>query len=476
MRAIRHGLGRDDLSALVAGGAATVLVLLAIQHSGTKLGAGVSLGLIAFAGLVAAWLFAPHIVVGVSIPLFALLPAAKVFVSGSLGPVKDAVTLAAGVAVLVTVFRRHRRPDGTHVDSLLYWLILALGGLYLVNLGGSIAGGGHGIAWAQGFRLVCEPLILLLAGLTLPNPRRSLDVAVASLIGTGVGVALYGLYQQHIGAAGLVGMGYSYRSEVRTIGSLLRSFGSLDDPFTYAAFLFLSLGAVIFWMRRGLLAFSCATVIAFGIAVSFVRTAAVISVALIAIWIARERRAVLALILLAVSACAALTLLFAQAGASETHTVQAGPNTYITLNGRTTVWKTIFRNPAQLPFGVGVGKVGTAAQRASESISGGRASNNQASHQAVDSAYFATVADIGLLGLVVVLALFTRLIVLALAGTRAAVGSNAGWLALALLSTLLIDAITRESFNGFPTAYIGLLVVGLAIARTSQATTRPFVD
>ena len=476
MRAVRHGLGREDLPAIAVGGGATVLVLLAIQHSGTKLGAGILLGLIAFAALVAGWLLAPHIVVGVAIPLFAVLPAAKVFVSSSLGPVKDAVTLAAGVAVLITVARRHRRPDSPHVDSLLFWLVLVFGGLYLVNLGGTIAGGGHGIAWEQGFRLVCEPLILLLAGLTLSNPRRSLDVAVASLIGTGVVVALYGLYQQYIGPAGLVGMGYSYRSEVRTIGSHLRSFGSLDDPFTYAAFLFLSLSGVIFWMRRGALAFCCATVIAFGIAVSFVRTAAVISVALVAIWLARKGRGVLALIMLAASACAALTLLFAQAGASETHTVQAGPNTYITLNGRTTVWKTIFRNPAQLPFGVGVGQVGTAAQRASESIRGGRASDNQGSHQAVDSAYFATVADIGLLGLLVVLALFTRLIILAHAGTRAAVGSSAGWLALALLSTLLIDAITRESFNGFPTAYIGLLIVGLAIARTSQPTIRPFVD
>ena len=88
-------------------------------------------------------------------------------------------------------------------------------------------------------------------------------------------------------------MGYSYRSEVRTIGSHLRSFGSLDDPFTYAAFLLLSLSGVIFWMRRGALAFCCATVIVFGIAVSFVRTAAVISVALVAIWLARKGRACL---------------------------------------------------------------------------------------------------------------------------------------------------------------------------------------
>ena len=207
---------------------------------------------------------------------------------------KDAVTLAAAVAILITVVRRRRRAAARRrLAALLAGLVF--GGLYVVNLGGTIAGGGHGIAWAHGVRLAGEPLILLLAGLTLPNPRRSLDVAVASLIGTGVVVALYGLYQQYVGPAGLVGMGYSCGSEVRTIGSHLRSFGSLDDPFAYAAFLLLSLSGVIFWMRRGALAFCCATVIAFGIAVSFVRTAAVISVALVAIWLARKGRGVLAL-------------------------------------------------------------------------------------------------------------------------------------------------------------------------------------
>ena len=208
MRAARLGLWPGDLPALVAGGGATVLVLVATQHSGAKVGAGLSLGLVAFAALVAAWLLAPHLVIGCLIPLFAVIPTAKLFVSGWLGPIKDVVTLAAGVAVLIMVVRRHRRPDGTHVDALLCWLVLAFGGLYLVNLGGTIAGGGHGIAWAQGFRLVGEPLILLLAGLMLPNPRRSLHVALVSLIATGVAVALYGIYQQYLGSARLVAFGY----------------------------------------------------------------------------------------------------------------------------------------------------------------------------------------------------------------------------------------------------------------------------
>ena len=186
VRAARLGLWRGDLPASPPAAARPSLVLLATSTRARSSAPASPLGLIAFAALVAAWLACPaHRRRELAIPLFAVLPTAKVFVSSSLGPVKDAVTLAAGVAVLITVVRRHRRPDSPHVDSLLFWLVLVFGGLYLVNLGGTIAGGGHGIAWAQGFRLVCEPLILLLAGLTLPNPRRSLDIAVASLIAHG---------------------------------------------------------------------------------------------------------------------------------------------------------------------------------------------------------------------------------------------------------------------------------------------------
>ena len=333
MRAARLGLWRGDLPALVTGGGATVLVLLATQHSGAKVGAGFSLGLIAFAALIAAWLLAPHLVIGCMIPLFAVIPTAKLFVSGWLGPVKDAVTLAAGVAVLIMVVRRHRRPDGTYVDSLLCWLVLAFGGLYLVNLGGTIAGGGHGIAWAQGFRLVCEPLILLLAGLLLPNPRRSLHVALVSLIATGVAVALYGIYQQYLGGARLVALGYSYQDQVRTIGGHLRSFGTLDDPFAYAAFLLLAISAAIWWMQRGPLKTVCVSLMAMGLLLSYVRSAILIAVALAAIWLIKSGRAVVGVVVLVASVAAAFAFLVAVSGANETHSVRAGPNTYITLNG-----------------------------------------------------------------------------------------------------------------------------------------------
>ena len=465
MRAARLGLWRGDLPALVAGGGATVLVLVATQHSGAKVGAGLSLGLIAFAALVAAWLLAPHLVIGCLIPLFAVIPTAKLFVSGWLGPIKDVVTLAAGVAVLIMVVRRHRRPDGTHVDSLLCWLVLAFGGLYLVNLGGTIAGGGHGIAWAQGFRLVGEPLILLLAGLMLPNPRRSLHVALVSLIATGVAVALYGIYQQYLGSARLVAFGYSYQDQVRKIGGHLRSFGTLDDPFAYAAFLLLAISAALWWMQRGPLKTVCVSFMAMGLLLSYVRSAILIAVALAAIGLIKSGRAVVGVVVLVASVAAAFAFLVAVSGANETHSVHAGPNTYVTLNGRTSVWATVFSNPAEVPFGLGVGKVGTAAQRAQFGVVKNPTKATEGA-KAVDSGYFATVADVGLVGFVVLLALLTRLVVLGLAAIRRF--ELTGWLVLGWLAVMLIDAITRASFTGFPTAFLGMLFVGLGIAASSQ--------
>ena len=68
----------------------------------------------------------------------------------------------------------------------------------------------------------------------------------------------------------------------------------------------------------------------------------------------------------------------------------------------------------------------------------------------------------GFIGLAVLLALFGRLAALAIAGARQR--SDAGWVALGLLTTLLLDALARSSFTGFPTAFLGLLLVGVALA------------
>jgi uncharacterized membrane protein YhaH (DUF805 family) len=71
------------------------------------------------------------------------------------------------------------------------------------------------------------------------------------------------------------------------------------------------------------------------------------------------------------------------------------------------------------------------------------------------------IADVGLIGLAALLGLFGRLITLATRAQKR--GLAPGWIALALLTVLLIDAVTRASFTGFPTAFLGLLLVGVAL-------------
>jgi hypothetical protein len=461
VRAVRHGFERTDLLTLGVASVLTLLIAYATVHSDARLDVGILALIVVYFLLVTGWLLVPHVMVAISIPVFAFLPTAKVFVSPVLGPVKDVITLAAGGAVLFTFLRRGKREGQSQLDPVLGVLILALISLYVVNLGGSIEGGGHGIAWAQGVRLVAEPLMLLLAGMTLRNPRKTLDIAVATLIAVGVVVALYGIYQQYLGPNRLVELGYSYTHEVRKIGNHLRSFGTLDDPFAYAAFLAEALVGAIFWMRRSAFKPVVIAVLALGLTTSFVRSAILISLALIALWLLQARKGTFGFILIAASIAAGMSFLLATAGASETHTVRAGPNQYLTLNGRTTVWATVFSKPARVPFGLGVGKAGTAAARAKFGvITDPRKA--QASTLAVDSGYFAVVADIGLIGLLVFAALITRLGAMGVAATRRA--GLPGWLALGWLTTILLDAVTRESFTGFPTAFLGLLLIGVALA------------
>jgi hypothetical protein len=59
------------------------------------------------------------------------------------------------------------------------------------------------------------------------------------------------------------------------------------------------------------------------------------------------------------------------------------------------------------------------------------------------------------------------------ARTVARAGNRSGWLAMGLLTVTLLDALTRESFTGFPTAYIALLLVGVAWATWVEEPAAP---
>jgi O-antigen ligase len=426
---------------------------------GAHIGFGVVLVVALFAAFVFGFLLVPHVTVAAMIPLFALIPAAKILVTPTVGPVKDLVTMSAVVATVAVLVLEPAKVRARGLPDR--WVLLAVGlllGLYVVNVGG-----GHGAAWAQGLRLTAEPLLLLIAGMTLDEPKRTLRWAAASLVATACFAACYGLVQQAVGKWTLVGWGYSFDKQVFSYNGHLRSFSTFDDPFAYAAFLLFGLAAVFFWMRRGVLAAACSVLIAYGLAVSFVRTAILIMTALIGLWLARKGFISTAVLMMAAAFAAMATILVGGSAATQSQSYQSG-STSLTLNGRTSAWKAALGPPSAWPFGRGVGKVGTAAYRTAYRVTAGSATPPTA--RAVDSGYLATVADVGIVGALVLLALFARLLVLGWRGARR--GHRTSWLALALVIVLMLDAVTRSSFTGFPTAFLGLLLVGLALGAAAD--------
>src|SRR3712207_3177153 len=190
--------------------------------------------LVAFGAAILAFFAWPHWAVAITIPVFAALPSLKVLVTPTLGPVKDGIVLAAVVAAGLVTIRRSASGRGHPADRWVVTAVLFLMALYFFNLGGSLNAANYDAAWMQGVRLAYEPLLLLLVGLTLESPRRTLRWAAWSLVTTASVVALYGLAQQALGHAQLRELGYEYNVQIRFFIGQLRSFGSLDDPFAYA--------------------------------------------------------------------------------------------------------------------------------------------------------------------------------------------------------------------------------------------------
>jgi O-antigen ligase len=193
-------------------------------------------------------------------------------------------------------------------------------------------------------------------------------------------------------------------------------------------------------------------------------------VALAGLWLARKGRTQVAVLVLAASAVAATAILVQSSEASQSHVVRADENTFLTINGRTDVWRNVLGGPKDWLIGHGVGEVGTAAERAEFGVFRTADEAEADVGPAVDSGYLAAIADTGLLGLVLLSVLFGRLAQLSVRAIRA--GHSEGWVAAGLLTVILLDAVTRASFNGFPTAFLGLLLVGLALNAAEDAERR----
>jgi len=461
-----------DVATAGLGATATALAVLSVQRTGTAVGLGLLLGLTAFVGVVLAYVAAPHVAVAATIPFFAVLPTLKIFVHPLVGGMKDLIAFAGVVAAVALFLRRRaaRRPwmPDRFVLVTLGFLLL----LYVANAGGYVSGEtGYGPAWFHGVRLVFEPLALLLVGLSLRDPERTLRWGGVSLVATGVAMALVGFAQQVLGVGRLMGIGFVYGHQVREAFGHLRSFGTLGEPFAYAGFMLLAAAAVLLWARRGAVTAIAAPVILLGLGVSLVRTAAIVVLALIGLAIAQRGHLRFAFLLLLISVSGAAALFAVGSQETSTRVVQVSANQYLTLNGRTELWEEALGGErSSWIFGRGVGATGTASQRAETTLTGAADEDAEEGGGVVDSAYLAIVADVGLIGLGLLLALLFRIALLAWHAAKR--GERSGWLALGLLTVMMLDALTRESLTGFPTAYIGMLVIGLAAATWGRSDGR----
>ena len=462
MRAFTESLENPNVKLAGLGVAVSALLVATANQVGPALTVTALAAVTFFVAVVACYVAAPHVAVALTIPFFAFLPAAKALVNPAIGPAKDLVVLAAVAATAIRFLQRRESRSRQPGDRWAFLIVALLVGLYAANPGGRAGLLDFNPAWFHGVRLVSEPLLLLIVGFSLDNPRRTLRWALTSLVATGVVVACTGVMQQVVGREALVNLGYSYDYEVRSLGGRLRSFGPLDESFAYAAFLMFGSAAVLLWMRRGWAASIAAFVIGAGLLVSFVRGVVPVVVALMGLWLVRNRNLPTAVLLLAASFAAAVAFLITAETRVPTRTVQAGPSTYLTLNERTSQWSLVLSDPAVWSTGWGVGVAGTAAERAAFTI----ARPDEPQSKALNSGYLATMADVGVLGLLLVLALFGRLFVLARRAIRQ--GSTAGWVAAGLLTVLAIDASVRDSLTGFPTAFLGLLLVGIALAAANE--------
>jgi hypothetical protein len=467
----RVALPPADLVAVALGGFMTLSAITFIGRYGTGIGLGLTVGACLFVCVVAGFVLLPHVFVAGTIMYFVLLPTLKVFVSDLLGGTKDVITFAALAAALILFVERRAARQSWPIDQAVLVLLAFVAGLYVLNIGGNLSGeSGYGANWFHGVRLFVEPLSLLLVGLSLREPRRTYRWATTAVIWSALVSALYGIFQQTLGIDRLLSMGYDYGSYVRAIGPRLRSFGTLEEPFSYAGFLLIGIAVLMLRGRLRPVSLAILGLLSVGLLFSYVRTAIVIAVALLGLALARRGNVRLAITFALAAVISGGTFFALAFDVHSERSIRVSPTQYLTLNGRTNVWSSALGHKrSSWLLGRGVGAVGTASQRARESVTG--ASTKQGSSSkggtVVDSGYLAAATDIGFVGLAILLALLLRLFVL---GWReASAGAASGWVALGVLTVMLLDALTRESLTGFPTAYVGMLVVGLALSAAAAA-------
>ncbi|MGZ4541712.1 MAG: O-antigen ligase family protein, partial [Mycobacteriaceae bacterium] len=276
--------------------------------------------------------------------------------------------------------------------------------------------------------------------------------------------ALVGLWQQFVGPAYLVSLGYSYNDQVRTAGGLLRSFSTFNQPFPFGLYVMTSLlvgGAVALAEPRRLrnALFLCAVpVMVVGMGVSIVRASYLgLIVGLLWLGIHRYRTIVKALATAVVVAPLAVLL--------TSPRLLAPLVSSSSLDQRGAGWSSIVSDVLNHPFGLGLGASGSAAARIA--LANGRA---EATTYQPDNYYVKMALELGPVGLWLFILVIISASVSTLRAARVLRGRDS---ALALGVSASVVAAAAASFVAtyleiFPLDVYFWLLLGVVGCSVSQ--------
>ncbi len=333
-----------------------------------------------------------------------------------LGPWKEVLlVLTLGAAVVVPHPDRSSRQATLPVWVPAAVAFVALGLVSAALTGGMIAFWGLKISYFY----AVVPAIMWLA----PFTARDRDRLVTVLMATGIVTALFGLAQQVLGPERLNALGFEYNTAIRFSGSLLRSFSTFTQPFSFGLFMSLVLlvclpVALSDWRRTRNTVFLLSTpLLVVGMAASVVRGATLaLLVGLVVLIIWRFHG------LLHVFVVPAIGLLFVPASFLEAYFSSSS------LEQRTSGWQTVFDSLLGAPLGNGIGTTGSAAEKSYELGADPAGLVTDAGTlddlYLPDNQYIKTVIELGPIGLWLLLLLGAAVIAAAVTAARRTTGND----------------------------------------------------
>ncbi|MGY1796397.1 hypothetical protein ACI796_20705 [Geodermatophilus sp. SYSU D00525] len=422
------------------------------------------LGLGAVLGAV--WLLAcrPWLAPWAVVFLFGTTAELRLRLSDTFGVAKDALVVLL-LAVTVAAVLRGRTSLAARLPPLsVGFPLTVLLALYLLDLGGD-----HGGGWLFGTRLLVEPLLLLVVGLTTPRPDAALRHLVRAMTVFLLAQAVLAWIQQAVGPDALVYQwGYAFGSQVRlTSGGGLRSPGTFEESFSLAAFAVLGacLALTVASRRQAVVLWISVAAI---LGATQVRTA-VLQLAVLAILVLLRQGKIRAAVVGVVGAVSGAVLVAGVYLVSAT--VPGGPvrPLLFTLNGRFDAWAVAYQDVSTLVRGNGVGVLGAGSTRAEAGlVSAAPAYDPDRESTAffagdpsfLDSSWAQVLSDVGLVGVIALLCAVVAYTVWLSEPARR--GSAAAWLSLAVLAVSVVDWVSRTTLGSYPTGFMTFYLLGVA--------------